>query len=188
MPEPPSTSQFIPRWPTRLSPAALGETEPGIETAPNDQSQQDIISTLSTSTIIQSVAIFARKFPELAFIHLSSFSGSARSYEHVQRRVHIAAIISLCRSLLPQGISNLQSAEDYATYAREGLSRVVIDPPSITIVQTLLTIAMYEWGNGNGYRAWMYSGKDKTLRRFSQALTACRHGNPHDAINTRAKT
>lgn len=34
-----------------------------------------------------------------------------------------------------------------------------MDPPSITIVQTLLTIAMYEWGNANGYGAWMYSGE-----------------------------
>lgn len=73
--------------------------------------------------------------------------------------MHIAAILSLCSVFLSTDTANLQSPETYAAYTRDGLSRVAIDPPSITIVQTMLTIAMYEWGNGNGYGSWMYSGK-----------------------------
>lgn len=176
-------SRVTPQCSTRSSPTTILEAGSPIERQQNLNSQQDIISSLPTSTIIQSVSIFARKFPELAFIHLSSFSGIAGSFEHVQRRNHIAAILSLCADLLPSTTPNLQSPETYAKYTREGLSRLVINPPSITVVQTLLTIAMYDWGNGNGYGAWMYGGKWTRLQRSYIALTIYRYSHTNDAIN-----
>ncbi|TVY52771.1 putative transcriptional regulatory protein, partial [Lachnellula cervina] len=156
-------SRVTPQCSTRSSPTTILEAGSPIERQQNLNSQQDIISSLPTSTIIQS-------FPELAFIHLSSFSGIAGSFEHVQRRNHIAAILSLCADLLPSTTPNLQSPETYAKYTREGLSRLVINPPSITVVQTLLTIAMYDWGNGNGYGAWMYGGIATRMMQSIQVL------------------
>lgn len=46
--------------------------------------------------------------------------------------------------------------EDYGKYAREAI--YAVDVPDVLTVQTLLIIAINEWGVGNGYKAWMYSG------------------------------
>lgn len=73
--------------------------------------------------------------------------------------VHIAAIFALCSRFLVASTPGLLTADEYSLYVREGLSRAVMDSPNTAVVQALLTMAMKEWGDGNAYCAWMYSGK-----------------------------
>lgn len=75
-------------------------------------------------------------------------------------------MFALCRRFLPDTTREVLTTEQYVKYARDGLSRIVMDVPNSTMVQALLTMAMYEWGNGNGYGAWMYSGKHMHLSQL----------------------
>lgn len=61
--------------------------------------------------------------------------------------------------------------EDYAAYVKTALSGVLFRPPKLATVQTLLILAMYEWGNGRGYDAWMTTG---TAIRMIQAMESMR--------------
>jgi hypothetical protein len=70
----------------------------------------------------------------------------------------------------------LRTAEKYAEATRSALSQTLVEPPHLEIVQALLVFSMYEWGNGNGYKAWMYSG---VLDQFADIS---RHDNAYDAV------
>lgn len=150
-------STVSPSWDDGSQNELLGHGYPSPQQHLGRQPDKRSILVTPASTIVQTAALFSRKFPELAFVHLPSFSGCWESDECAKYWVHISSMLALCLRFLPPA-TNILAEEDYVSFAREGLSRVVMDPPDRTIVQALLTMAMYEWGNGNGYGAWMYSG------------------------------
>lgn len=154
-----------------MSPVAVGEIEPHPGLPISHNTHEEIILGTPTPTIVQCVAIFSRKFPELAFLHHSNFFGSWKIHGRAKHGTHTAAMLALCSNFLPTTLPGLLLGEDYASYARDGLSHVVLEAPNTSTVQALLTMAMYEWGCGNGYMAWMYSGMRKTNYRFNLPVT-----------------
>ena len=109
--------------------------------------------------------VFVAQFPELGFLHIPSFShelnqlesgvshhGSQGTNSRTKLRALGSAIVALCAPLM-QGVSD---RERYASFARDVVSPAEL--PDKNTVQTLLVLAMYEWGNGRAYRAWVYSG------------------------------
>lgn len=171
------TRQLTPELTSQPCPPIFHIT-PGERGGQSLQSSRDIVRALPESVITQSVLIFSQRFPELAFLHFSNFSGSIQSYESLNVRVFISSVLALCARFLPSDTPRLSHSEEYAVYARDGLSTVVTEPPSILTIQALLIVAMYEWGNRNGYRAWMYSGKSLHPHHYIRmVLTADRDSN-----------
>lgn len=144
---------------TGSSPAANHHSPSTPTFAARQQHHQGRLLGLQTSTLVQAAAVFTRKFPELAFLHLPSFSGSWETENGEKHWVHIVAMLALCHKFLHKTLPGLLSAEEYALLARKGLSSIATEPPNRSAVQALLTMSMNEWGSGNGYSAWMYSGK-----------------------------
>lgn len=175
----------VPLYRANLSSASAGGgAEPSKSNAHQERYEQLILET-PTATIVRVAEIFTRKFPELAFLHLPTFSGCWKADDGTKHWVHIASMLALCCSFLSSTSPGLLDAEDYAICARDGLSRIVMDFPNRTTVQALLTLAMYEWGCGNGYSAWMYSGNHtKAKFHFTQVLITCRHGDTYDAVSS----
>ncbi|KAJ5889068.1 fungal specific transcription factor domain-containing protein [Penicillium taxi] len=116
------------------------------------QSLQSIVDQTPYSVIVKAAGLFCRKFPELSFLHFPTFITAPRKQE-----LQIAAMLTLCQRFMPSS-ELMFTEEEYANYTQNCLSRVPKDPPSISTVHALLTMSMYEWGGGNGYGAWMYSG------------------------------
>lgn len=126
----------------------------------------------------RTLGIFIRKFPELRFLHLPSFlkairgleaGGQGRLSDEGERgqpplRLLCASLLALCIPLM-EDASTLPPPAHFAAYARERVS--IADPPNLLTVQALIVLAMYEWGVGNGYRGWMYSG---AATRMMQSL------------------
>lgn len=147
------------------------------------EASHNFLWSIPASMVLQAASMFSIKLPELAFLHIPSFSQCVKHFEKSKasktspgskspvikdhsggnKRLCLlgAALIALCARFLD---SNTR-ADEYASCVRDNLS--VVDPPDIYTIQTLLVIAMYEWGNGNGYRAWMYSGKSMSRLSFS---------------------
>jgi hypothetical protein len=129
----------------------------------------DILSGISVLNIC---SVFSRKFPELRFLHWPSFSKIVRSLESpdswnnsaANSRLLCISMIALCLAISDEP-PNAPSAEHFATYVQDRLSTV--ESPDLVIVQALLALSVYEWGTGNGYRAWMHSG---TAIRMIQSL------------------
>ncbi|KAJ5032262.1 uncharacterized protein L3040_008870 [Drepanopeziza brunnea f. sp. 'multigermtubi'] len=148
------------------------------------QTPKDIMLGTSSQMIIEVATVFCQNFPELAFLHLPTYSGSSDGGE--KDWVHIAAMFALCHRLLPgrtQAI--LLNEADYASYARDGLRSILSDPPRLVTVQSLLIMSMFEWGAGNGAGAWMHSG---TATRMMQSIDAMksdsnRHGRDGEIHN-----
>lgn len=119
-----------------------------------------------TPLVHSAAHVFVAQFPELGFLHMPSFShelnqldrpgaghhGSQGANSRTKLRAFGSAVVALCSPLM-QGTYDRES---YASFARDSVSPA--DLPDKNTVQTLLVLAMYEWGNGRAYRAWVYSG------------------------------
>lgn len=119
-----------------------------------------------TPLVHNAAHVFVAQFPELGFLHMPSFSqelnqldnpgpgphGPQGANPRTKLRALGSAIVALCAPLM-QGACD---REGYASFARDSVSPA--DLPDKNTVQTLLVLAMYEWGNGRAYRAWVYSG------------------------------
>ena len=124
--------------------------------------------------------IFVVQFPELDFLHIPSFLQQLREFEVslADNSKHdtfdyattkfggfCCALVALCSPWLDGHCPH----DDYAYSARLSIS--IEDTPEILAVQTLLLLAMYEWGAGKTHVAWAYSGMcHHTKAIFFQAL------------------
>ncbi|KAL7928201.1 hypothetical protein V8C35DRAFT_318712 [Trichoderma chlorosporum] len=164
-------SGLIPCMPTEnSSPSRLRELT-GNERS-ND-SQKEFIRRVA-----KAANAFVKQFPELNFLHLPSFLLSLKCFDEDAANMtgqQVAdiqgtklkglcfALLGLCAPL----VEDEHSAEDYISSARSSVSAA--DHPDVFTVQTLLVIAMYEWGCGKTYRAWTDSG---VAIRSAQLLNA----------------
>lgn len=135
----------------------------------------NVFSGTDANSVISVLAIFHQKFPELRFLHLPSLTrhlrqvwsssdsnGDRHSARHGAReklRLLCAAVMALC--------SGGDKSDKYADYVRDRMAVSLFATPDLLTVQTLLVLTMYEWGMGQGYRAWMYAG---AAARMMQSL------------------
>lgn len=116
----------------------------------------DPIATLSPATIISACDTYRKKFPVANFLHYPSLITDVSSNLSSVEPVFLASLLSLCARFLPD--HHLHPGETYAEYARNHLAHRVFEGPSLYLAQSLVMIALYEWGSGRPYKAWMYSG------------------------------
>jgi hypothetical protein len=108
----------------------------------------DLWANTSRTDILQAASNFCRKFPELSFLHSGTFDFD--SGEKTSLLLKAALIALSCTS---------ERQDEYGAYVKNGISGVLLEPPTLETVQTLLILAMLEWGYGRGYSAWMTTGK-----------------------------
>ncbi|RDW86001.1 hypothetical protein BP5796_04326 [Coleophoma crateriformis] len=129
----------------------------------------DIVKATPRAEILRAAVNFRRNFPELSFVHMGRFDVDANGTEDL---LFSASIMALC------SINNHQ--EEYVTYVKNGLSSVLLEPPNLITVQSLLVWAMYEWGHGKGYNAWMTTG---TAIRMIQSLETMNDPKKHSELD-----
>ncbi|KAL7904961.1 hypothetical protein GGI35DRAFT_462278 [Trichoderma velutinum] len=162
----------IPRIEARRSSSSNPHSEIGHKRRSNSQQKEFVHG------VAKAANVFVIQFPELNFLHLPSFLQDLRCLDdHTVDNVgqqqsdnHVAKLNGLCFALLAlcaPWCGNEYSTEDYISSARSSLS--VVDHPDVLTVQTLLVIAMYEWGCGRTYKAWADSGM---AIRSAQLLSA----------------
>ncbi|KAL7957883.1 hypothetical protein V8C34DRAFT_284622 [Trichoderma compactum] len=128
--------------------------------------------------VTKAANVFVIQFPELNFLHLPSFLQDLtylgdHTVDNVSQQEsdnNVTKLKGLCFALLAlcaQWCEDEVPAEDYILSARSSLS--VVNHPDVFTVQTLLVIAMYEWGCGRTCKAWADSGM---AIRSSQLLSA----------------
>jgi hypothetical protein len=110
---------------------------------------------IDSSIFTQAVATFRVQFPECGFLHPSDL-------EHVSVEVpeddklRLIAILAVSCRYLGESADN-RPAEHAALLVRELQCRITA-PPTLSLIQCFLIMALYEWGEGIGYSAWMYTG------------------------------
>ncbi|KAF8855623.1 hypothetical protein BDZ45DRAFT_498702 [Acephala macrosclerotiorum] len=94
--------------------------------------------------VLQAASNFCRKFPELSFLHLGTFDFDSEDRAS-----------SLLRAALMALSCTGGQQNEYVTHVKNGVSGVLLEPPTLETMQTLLVLAILEWGHGRGYSTWM---------------------------------
>ena len=151
------------------------QSRPSPVNPPPPQNQPAIISGdvhqriigLPKKVILHSLTVFIRKVPELAFLHTPHFMANWSTAAPEETVVLFAAILAFIKgnSTVQDAtwFAELLSADEYAAFARGFLQRAPFLRPKIHIVQALLVMSLYDWGNRHFHRAWVFCGKDRVL-------------------------
>lgn len=120
--------------------------------------------------------IFRRKFPELNFLHIASFFQELRGSPRRIILIDMSAILALCARFIPSLTAQFESpraaSEHFAEFVRKNLYPQLVQQPTADLIHGLLLIAQYEWGEGNGFPAWMYTGMAIRMFQGLQAASA----------------
>lgn len=138
----------------------------------------DFPSSIDRADILQACTNFNQKFPELRFLHLPTISSAVRGLKgnidasrggSSKWQLLLAAILAV-HVAMTKGKSTLPPADQIASKVWHHTA--VLEPPDLMTVQTLLVLSMFEWGRGNGHKAWMISGM--AIRMMQSLLVADR--------------
>ncbi|KAI1330080.1 hypothetical protein F5Y16DRAFT_45345 [Xylariaceae sp. FL0255] len=119
----------------------------------------DHFAGIDVNTFTQAVRIFHLQFPEYGFIHPSDLEPASTDLPDDDK----LRLISI--------LAELQWR--------------ITAPPTLSLVQCFLIMALYEWGEGIGYSAWMYAG---IAARMAQVYRATKTdvNRPDQTLNVRA--
>ncbi|KAI1191981.1 hypothetical protein F5B17DRAFT_380358 [Nemania serpens] len=110
---------------------------------------------IDAGVFAQAIATFRVQFPECGFLHPSDLERVSGDIPDDEKLRLIAILAVSCRYL---GESVDVHRAGYAALLTRELQCRVTAPPSLALIQCFLVMAIYEWGEGIGYNAWMYSG------------------------------
>ncbi|KAI2643687.1 hypothetical protein GGS21DRAFT_497730 [Xylaria nigripes] len=138
-------------------------------------------SGIDVGVFAQAVARFRVQFPECGFIHPSDLERASVNI-HDDDKLRLIAILAISCRYLGQA-ADARRTEHAALLTRELHCRITA-PPTLGLIQCFLIMAIYEWGEGVGYSAWMYAGiaarmaqvyratKTETSERDAKATTS----------------
>lgn len=166
-----------------------GEQEQGQEQEKEQEQEQrfdDCIKNLPPAIIMRACILFKKKYPGTDFIHLPSVSAAAFGENSTGiDPIFSAALMTLCRRFIPD--NSLPQSEVYASYVHQHLRESVFEAPSLYTVQSLVLISFYEFGEGRGYKAWMYIGMATRMLETIRGSTAQESsGSVHEVQRTRS--
>ncbi|KAI0490684.1 hypothetical protein F4859DRAFT_16770 [Xylaria cf. heliscus] len=110
---------------------------------------------IDAGVLAQAVATFRVQFPECGFLHPSDLERVSGDVSDDEKLRLVAILAVSCRYLGES--ADRRRAEHAALLTRELQCRVTA-PASLSLIQCFLIMALYEWGEGIGYSAWMYAG------------------------------
>lgn len=102
----------------------------------------------------RAMIVFRTHFPEFGYNHPEELAlpSDVISDHH---RLKSMALLAVTAKYLSEEINN--DILDYQFVAIE-LQHCLTDPPSLALIQSYQLIALYEWGEGHTYSAWVYVG------------------------------
>jgi hypothetical protein len=115
--------------------------------------------------LVEAGWLLVHRFPSISVIHTPTFFQSLRDGHFNQLKV--GAMLALCARFIPALVARHGSATEacriYADFVHAELYAKLSQGPDIEIVQCLLLLGMYEWGESRGFNAWMYVGESNHL-------------------------
>jgi hypothetical protein len=123
---------------------------------------EPLFQDVSNDAVVQIVELCARSFPELCFIHSADFIHQLQVSDRQILIIELAAMFALClRSMAHSWVADncpRSTRGQFAAFVRQGIWHRLLKEPEPELVHCLVIIAQYEWGEGNGYAAWMFIG------------------------------
>ncbi|KAI1132008.1 hypothetical protein F5Y10DRAFT_284962 [Nemania abortiva] len=137
---------------------------------------------IDASVFAQAVATFRVQFPECGFLHPSDLERVSSDVPDDEKLRLLAILAVSCRYL---GESADVRRAEHATLLTEELQCRITAPPTLSLIQCFLIMAIYEWGEGIGYSAWMYAGIAARMAQVYRATkTEITERDPKASSNT----
>lgn len=155
------------------------------------------VSRLPPGVVLKALSVFLNSFPELAILHLPTFMSELQATRSPESKALLGAVLAVTRAqlsvLTASWADELLPRDQYAYYARETLSGLILQPPRLQVVQALLIVTLHEWGSRDFHKAWVYCG---IAIRIMQALHSLRVApypldlapEKHDAVSVALET
>ena len=124
-------------------------------------------ASVPARTYAHAISIFRAQFSEYGFIQPSDLE-RPRDLSDCDKLRLVAILAVVCRYM--DGPFR-QTQVEHANVVTRELQNRLTSPPNLSLIQGFLIMALYEWGEGQGYVAWIYAG---TAVRMSQAFAATR--------------
>lgn len=146
--------------------------------APNGHGTRVLFNRIPGHRFIEALSIFKSKFSEFSLIHPNDYDRAQSSPNPVQK-LRLLAIYAVSSRYMSSantaeaaaaaaaaatgtGTATAPSSRDCAAHVAGELQRRITNapPPSAAthLIQTYLVMALHDWGEGEGFSAWMYAG------------------------------
>ncbi|RGP58903.1 hypothetical protein FSPOR_11711 [Fusarium sporotrichioides] len=128
------------------------------------QDVNTVLEQTPRSQIISAINLFRSQFPEFGFLHPDDLEYREDELSAVQKlRLLVILTVSHRYSLTyPTEINN----RNILFVAGEAQKRVT-SGPNLSLIQTFLILSLCNWGDGDGFNAWMHCG---IATRMAQGL------------------
>ncbi|KAL2838089.1 hypothetical protein BJY01DRAFT_220227 [Aspergillus pseudoustus] len=128
---------------------------------PSTQLQCNYIPELNDSKLVEhAFHIFVRHFPEFRVFHQPTFLALLDNKR--LPNILLSAIFALSARFLPELVTVHgtpgKASEYFANHVRQNVMARTMEAMDIHTVQTLFMLSLYDWGHGDGSRAWTYNG------------------------------
>ncbi|KAM5352899.1 hypothetical protein ACJ41O_005621 [Fusarium nematophilum] len=110
--------------------------------------------------IIRAVTVFRAQFPEFGFIHPGDLDYSDQDLSPVHKLRLLAIHAVSCRYIDGSG-------DDNVLFITNEAQKKITSSPSLALIQTFLILSLCNWGDGEGFSAWMHCG---IATRMAQGL------------------
>lgn len=134
---------------------------------PENETIGSYFARIDPTLFTQAAAVFRLQFPEYGFLHPTDLEPVS---DHVpdDEKLRLICILAVsCRYLGEDADS--RRAHHAALMTQELQSRITA-PPTLSLIQCFLVAALYEWGEGIGYSAWMHAGIASRMAQVYRAM------------------
>ncbi|KAI6763967.1 hypothetical protein HG530_007756 [Fusarium avenaceum] len=114
--------------------------------------------------VISSINLFRAQFPEFGFLHADDLEYREDDLSVVQK-LRLLAIVAVSHRYIETNSTETNN-RNILFIASETQKRVT-SGPSLVLIQTFLILSLCNWGDGDGFNAWMHCGM---ATRMAQGL------------------
>ncbi|KAF5017673.1 hypothetical protein F66182_10388 [Fusarium sp. NRRL 66182] len=160
-----SLSRSISRPAKRQRPG-INQTQ-SVEDISSDTAWQDVdqaFSEIPRAGIISAITLFRAQFSEFGFLHPDDLEYRDEEL-HVLQKLRLLAIVTVAHRYT-ESHSVEKKTQNIQFIACQAQKRVT-SGPSLALIQTFLILSLCNWGDGDGFNAWMHSGM---ATRMAQGL------------------
>ncbi|EXL98710.1 hypothetical protein NOF04DRAFT_6262 [Fusarium oxysporum II5] len=140
-----------------------------------DQSQTDIFGDVwqdinqafeqtSRAQVISAINLFRAQFPEFGFLHPDDLEYCEDELSIVQK-LRLLVIVAVSHRYADSRTADINNKN--ILFIANEVQKKVTSGPSLALVQTLLILSLCNWGDGDGFNAWMHCG---IATRMAQGL------------------
>ncbi|KAH7011282.1 hypothetical protein EDB80DRAFT_711495 [Ilyonectria destructans] len=114
-----------------------------------------VFNQIPQDRLIRASAVFQSQFPEVGFLHPSDLDYGNADISAVQM-LRLLALLAVSNRYLDD--SSIGASSNHAQLVTAELHKRLLSSPSLYLVQAFLILSLCNWGEGDGFNAWMHAG------------------------------